>query len=361
MCSAASAAIAVGGELVVHADAGTLASQAANGACADSACHAPVTRATRFDLASLTKTYSARVLLGLVDDRTLDLDRPIAAHLPEYAADPLRRTVTLRHLLTHTSGLPATWGGWHAPMAAVLESTPTDAPVFLGSPLQDQDALRRTLARTALTAPPAQRWEYACTGYNTAMLVAEQATGTRWEDLVRHVVLEPAGLRDTDFAPREAGIVDVARTEHQPRLHRGVIAGDVHDESAWALGGRAANAGLFATTDDVLRWAETIRRGADAATAHSMWDDQLPGILRRGTAGPSFGASLGLRIGERSWMGPYFPTGRGHTGFTGTSFLVDRERAMSVVLLTNRVHPSRSGPPVTQLRLAVAEIAASCL
>jgi len=362
VASAAAAVVVVDGTVAARSVRGTVATVDDDGAPIPAEGRTPVADGALFDLASVTKTYSAYTLLRVVESGVLGLDDPIAEHLPEYRDDPDRRSVTLRHLLTHTSGLPATWPGWRAPFEQALAALPDGAPPFRASPLPDRAPLRTDLARTTLTAPPGRHWEYACTGFNTAMLVAEAATGESWADLVSRETLVPLGLADTLYRPADAGRRDdVVSTEYQPELHRGVVRGDVHDESSWSLGGATANAGLFADVDDVARFGEVIRRGETEVTARWMWDDQLPAVTGRADPrGDGTGASLGLRVGETSWMGAPGGGSRGHTGFTGTSVQVDRDAGLTIVLLTNRVHPTRHGSGTTDLRRAVAELAFAC-
>jgi len=345
VCSAAAVAVAVGGDLVVRHWTGVTQRVGDDGADIPAAERTPVSAATLFDLASLTKVYSAHTLLGLVADGALALDAPIAELLPEYRAEP-RTQVTLRHLLTHTSGLPPEWNGWR-PHAERRLLAPEAWP-------PPRAALLADLAATPLTAPPGTRHDYACTGYLTAMLLAERATGESWETLVHRHTLDPLGLAATTFRPDPAR---TAATEYQPELGRGTVHGTVHDEAAWSLGGAAGNAGLFATLDDVLRFAEAIRRGEDERAATWMWHDQLPTALPPRARRPSYGQALGLRIGELSWMGPAGAGSRGHTGFTGTSLQIDRARAVTVVLLTNAVHPTRTAPGAHPLRAALADAA----
>jgi CubicO group peptidase (beta-lactamase class C family) len=354
VCSAAAVGVTIDGLPAVRVVAGVLQRVGDDGAPLPAEGLRPAAPDTLFDLASLTKVFSAHTLLGLVAAGALALDEPIAAWLPEYA-DGERRRVTLRHLLTHTSGLPATWSGWRAPLARILAATDPAAPPFRAVPAGDRGALAADLAVTPLTALPGERWEYACTGYLTAMLVAERATGEAWGPLVARHTLQPLSLTTITFRPDRSG---TAATEYQPELHRGVVRGDVHDEASWSLGGESANAGLFGDLAGVTRFAEAIRAGGDERTATLMWEDQLPRVLGcPGTphGGHAYGASLGLRIGESAWMGRHGAASRGHTGFTGTSIQIDRDRAASIVVLTNRVHPSRAGEGTQELRAAVAD------
>ncbi|MBM0235975.1 serine hydrolase [Micromonospora sp. ATA32] len=153
-----------------------------------------------------------------------------------------------------------------------------------------------------------------------------------------------------------------AATEYQPHIGRGMLRGSVHDENSWSLGGTAGNAGLFGTAADVARFGEMLRQGGAVDevrvlrpdTVAEMTRDQLPPPID-----PGFRHGLGVRIGDLHWMGTLATAGAyGHTGFTGTSLLVDPSRDLVVVLLTNRVHPSREWSDIAEIRRAVAEFAA---
>lgn len=305
----------------------------------------PATPRTRYDLASVTKPFSSLALLALVRDGILDLDEPVAGRLPAFAApggaaDPRRRAVTLRHLLTHTSGLPGTWDGRRRR-------------------LPDRPAALAALLSVPLAAAPGTRFAYSCVGYNTAMALAEAAAGFAWPDLVHRLVLQPLELTgQITFQPRSS---DCAATECGTPDGRAVVRGEVHDESARALGGAAANAGLFGTAAGVLRFAEALRGGMSnllpKPLSGLLWEDQLDALLGPAAAAArsdaGYGQSLGLRVGQLAWMGRQAAAARGHNGFTGTCFLTDRRHRISVVLLTNRVHPNRHGPELAPIRAAV--------
>lgn len=303
---------------------------------------------TFFDLASITKVFTAVTALSLVDSGILALDEPVSTWLAPYAGGQ-KSAVTLRHLLTHTSGLPAIWSGWREALA--------EGRGF------NRAALLEDLVSTELEAPPGVRFEYSCVGYNTVMAVAEQAAGRPWAELVNDRVLAPlAGSAPHPGTPALTGRPDpalCAPTEYQPEYGRGMVRGVVHDESAWSLGGLSGNAGMFGTASGLARFGEAVRSGLpgvlSAALATEMWRDQLPEVLgaRLGSGGPGYGHGLGLRIGQESWMGAH-PQARGHNGFTGTSLLMDRDAGITAVLLTNRVHPSRTLSDVTALRHAVS-------
>lgn len=349
-------AVALNGNYVPTLTFGHVATYADDGTQLPEAQRVPVTERTVYDLASITKVFTAITALSLVDDGLLELDVPVSTYLDEYKG----REITLRHLLTHTSGLPGTWTGWRSAF--------DDGHFF------DREELLKDLLETAPETAPGAALKYSCLGYNTIMALAERVTRQPWASLVHDRVLDPvtAPLLYSEFgspviAEEEPSFLgfypDPARcaaTEIQPEFGRGTVQGIVHDEAAWSLGGAGGNAGLFATADALLAFAEILRTGVRGIIsdelAAEMWRDQLPDILGPQAARDAeFGHGLGLRIHQESWMGVDGVDGRGHSGFTGTSMLVDRDAGISVVLLTNRVHPNRDASDVAPLRRAVAE------
>ncbi|MGH8774932.1 MAG: serine hydrolase domain-containing protein [Jiangellaceae bacterium] len=295
---------------------------------------------TVFDTASLTKLITATVAMALVDGGLLDLDAPMVDHMPELTDD--RHPVTMRRLLTHTSGLPALRRLWELPSRAAR----VDAVVH-----------------TRPTRPPGTGFEYSCVGYIVAGLLLERVAGAPLPDLVAALVTKPLGLADTGFRPVGDVAARAAATEWQPYVDRGVVRGSVHDENSWSLGGTAGNAGLFSTAPDLARFAEMLRRGgefdgvrviSDDAVA-AMTTDQLPAIMD-----PGYRQGIGPRIDDPVFMGTLAGRGAfGHTGFTGTSLVVDPSTATVVILLTNRVHPSREWSDIAPVRRAVADVAST--
>ena len=353
--SGASIAVAVDGETILELELGVKASVDRHGQRIDTDAREPVTRDTMFDLASVTKVASAHTILTLVRDGVLELDRPIAELLPSYR-DGAKSTVTLRHLLTHTSGLPGSWHGWELPLLAHVEKQPAGAPPLAVTPLNDREALLGDLLATELEAAPGERFRYSCAGYNTAMTLAETVTGTPWRELVTYRTLEPLQLAGA-LTFGAAGEASVA-TEFDTRFGRGLVRGAVHDETAWVLAGESANAGLFGTAAGALRLAEALRRADDEITRDWMWQGQLGRMLGEGRdrdTPSGYDHSLGLRVGQLNMMGRDGWEARGHTGFTGTAVQTDRENGISIALLTNRVHPSRHGPGIEGLRSDIAD------
>jgi DNA-binding MurR/RpiR family transcriptional regulator len=247
--------------------------------------------------------------------------------------------VSLRHLLTHTSGLPALLNLW------------SDWP--------DVETRRAVVLGVALERGAGAAFSYSDLGFITAGWLAEAVTGRTLQALVVERVCTPLALADTGFLPAADRVPRIAATEDESYVGRGMLRGDVHDENSWSLGGAVGHAGMFGTASDLARLGEMIRLGGTfdgvrvlrEETVAAMCTDQLPAHLD-----PGFRQGLGVRIDDPTSMGALSGPGTvGHTGFTGTSLVVDREHGRTVVLLTNRVHPSRTWSDVGHVRRALAE------
>ncbi|GLX93917.1 serine hydrolase domain-containing protein [Herbidospora sp. NBRC 101105] len=315
-------AVAAEGELVRYADtARTLASE-----------RPPVAADSVFDLASLTKLFTTVVAMSLVETGSLALDEPVATWLPSYYGD--RPLVTLRHLLTHTAGLP-----------------PGRRPDGVAP-----EARWDFVLSAGVTGPPGVSHVYSDVGMITLGRVCEIASGTSLDDLVRRVVAGPLGLSDTGYRPQASSLARIAATEYKPE-RGGVVRGEVHDETAHALGGVAGHAGLFSTAADLVRFAEILRTGgAGVLSAESVAEMTRDHRV----AGVPFRQALGFRIGDPAIAGP-LADAHGHSGFTGTSLVVDVERGLTVVVLTNNVHPLRGRAGIRDLRNGVAAFGRSLL
>jgi CubicO group peptidase (beta-lactamase class C family) len=271
--------------------------------------------ASLFDLASVSKTFTAAALLRLVERGAIDLDAPVAPACPVGSGTGADR-ITLRMLLAHTSGLPAESFLWR--------ESPGLAP---------EERLETVLA-TALQSPPDAEYRYSCLGYIAAAALAESVTGSPWPQVLAELVLEPLGLRSVTYGPvpPERAVA----TEEQPWAGRGLVRGEVHDELNWYLGGTAGNAGLFGAVGDVLTFASSFLDGTllGPETLALATTDQLSPHH-----GAAYGQALGPRIGDADIFGDV--AAFGHPGFTGTMWLADPQSGTAAVLLTNRVHPHR--------------------
>lgn len=277
---------------------------------------------TVYDLASLTKVVSlTTAAMILYDEGRLPLDARVADILPEFAGEG-KEAVTIQHLLTHRSGLPAGRQLWKT------ARTPAEA--------------RQQILETKLQTAPGARYVYSDVGATVLGLVIERITGLTLDRFVEMRVFAPLGMHDTGYLPADSIKYRIAPTEVTPP--RGYpIRGEVHDEAAYALGGVSGHAGLFGTAADLSIFAQMMLNGGTFNGVRIVSDT----TIARFTQPVADNRTLGWEIaaGERG-SGEYLSASAyGHTGFTGTSLWIDPEREMFVVLLTNRVHAARARRP----------------
>jgi len=303
---------------------------------------------TLYDLASLTKVVATTTaLMVLLERGRVRLDAPVAAYVPEFAG-PGTAGITIRQLLTHTSGLRADLPD------AELKTLPDGAAL-----------LRRVLAETP-RVPPGRRVIYS--DLNAILLgeVVRRASGEPLDVFAARELFLPLGLGQTMFRP-PARLRPHAAPTGVWRGH--AIAGIVNDASAFKLGGVSGNAGLFSTAVDVARFAQFVLRGGTLPDGRRLLRTETVRLFT--TKAVDFGGgsearalgwqavptgervpSVGTRFGPRSY---------GHTGWTGTSLWIDPDRDLFVVLLANRAYAPRALRSFTLLkrvRGAVADAAA---
>lgn len=260
---------------------------------------------TLYDLASLTKVVAtSAAAMVLVDRGRLRLDDKVGRYLPEFRAG-MKSQVTIRHLLTHTSGLPT----------------------GLQLAGRSRAAARRLIRRAPLVATPGERRVYSDVGPIVLGLVIERVAGMPLDRFVRRTIYTPLGMRGTTFRPSRAMATRIAATE------RGVPRGVVHDRNAHALGGVAGHAGLFATAADLAVFAQLMLNGGSFGDMRLVHDSTVALFTRRAAGRQALGwetCAGGGSCGQ--FLGP---TAFGHTGFTGTSLWMDPERDLFVIVLTN--------------------------
>jgi len=303
-----------------------------------------MTRDTVFDLASLTKPLATTLLLmQLVQKSILNLDQHITSILPCFS-DPLMPQVTIRHLLAHCSGLPA-----YRPYYLELMKV---------SGLERKKNLRKLLSQEMLIYTPGSQGLYSDLGFMVLCWILETVMGERLDRLIAEYVYGPLGLDrlffiDLMLRERDSSHYDMAATEFCPWRNK-LLKGEVHDDNAYIVGGIDGHAGLFGTAGDVGKlllilvsdYAEkTDRFLFDSAVLKTFWSKQ-------GSSGRALGFDMPSPV--NSSCGRYFPeTSIGHLGYTGGSFWIDIEDSVIVILLTNRVHPSRYNILIRQFRPAV--------
>ncbi len=296
---------------------------------------------TIWDLASLTKVVGmTSAMMQLVESGKVDLDAPVQRYLPEWTGRNKDR-VTVRHLITHQSGLPAFKQYYK------LGASP--------------DSTLRLFMLTPLDTLPGVRMVYSDIGAILLGKVIERVSGEPLDVYLARHVFEPLGMRDTRYRPPAELLSRIAPTERDPWRGR-LLRGEVHDENAFALGGVSAHAGLFSTAHDLDRLARVYLNGGTLEGARLAG----PATIRQFTTvwDSTFSSrALGWDTPARNSSGGHYlqRPAFGHTGFTGTSLWIDPQHDLYVMLLTNRVNPTRERAGIASARVAIADAAVRAL
>ncbi|MFJ8195875.1 serine hydrolase domain-containing protein [Streptomyces sp. NPDC096152] len=283
----------------------------------------PMTVDTPFDLASLTKLFTAVAAVQQIERGTLGIDARVGAYLPDFGA-AARHGVTVRQLLTHTSGLRP-------------ELPLYDCP---------DDASRSALLRAEAPVGPPGTYVYSDLNFLLLQHLLERLTGRGLDVLVRDGITRPLGMTATRFGPCPGAAATEDQRRPWAKADRGMLRGGVHDENAWTLGGVAGHAGLFSTGRDLAVFCRTLLAGGAYGPARILGPDFVELLLTP--------PGLGFAVDQPWFMGELAGRGAaGHTGFTGTSLVLDPATDTFLVLLANTVHPRRR-PPDSGPRAAAA-------
>lgn len=289
----------------------------------------PVTLATIYDIASLTKVFTATAALRLLDQGLLALDAPVVDYLPGARATG----VTVRHLLTHSSGL-------HLQLSTLRQ--------------RGAAGIRAAVYSVEPSRPPGTHVAY--TNINSLLLgdIVAQVYGRSLDIALHELVIEPLGMQYTRFCPPVAWRARIAPTEWDCDWRGGLVWGEVHDESAHALGGVAGHAGLFSTVADLQRFAQMwlaagvwrdsrlLRAETVALAIHDHTAEMGIRLTEPGTAALHCG--LGWMLKRANFMGNAPDDTYGHTGFTGPVITLVPRYRLAVILLSNRTYPHRTPP-----------------
>ena len=312
----------------------------------------PVTPQSRFDLASLTKVVATTTAAMLLyEGGRLDLDAPVARYLPAFGQNG-KEKITIRQLLTHTAGLipfrPFYKMAGMTSREAVLEAILAEKPVY----------------------EPGTESRYSDLGFITLALVVEAITGRPFAEYTQEAIFEPLGMTRTGFRRTDparrgqavGGDSTVVPTEVDETFRKRLVQGEVHDETAFLLGGTAGHAGLFSTAEDLARFAAMLTGGGRGGgrpflkpETIALFTTPVDPTRRRhtralgwDTKSPEGYSSAGQHFGPGSF---------GHTGFTGTSLWIDPDQRLFAILLTNRVYPTRENRRHVAVRPQLADLA----
>jgi len=283
----------------------------------------PAELSTLYDLASLTKPVATATCILLLSERgQLNLEAPVCHSLPEFAENGKDR-VTIHHLLTHTSGL-------------IADNALRDYQ-------SGDDATWKNLCRLKLTAPPGEKFIYSDVGFIVLGKLVEAVSGQPLNEFANNNLFQPTGMTETGYVPKRFPATRFALTEQRDGMW---TPGIVHDPRAFAMGGIAGHAGLFATASDLSRYARVILGRGEIDGQRVLARETVDAML---VSRPVPGGGI------RTWgwdRQTGFSSNRGdgmsaqaigHGGFTGTGLWIDPDRDLYVIFLSNRVHPNGKG------------------
>lgn len=299
----------------------------------------PMAEDTVFDLASVSKLFTSILAVQQIERGTLELEAKVTSYLPDFARAG-KQDITIRQLLTHTSGFRA----W-----IPLYSAPTY-----------EEKLQLIWNEKPVSAP-GTAYLYSDLNLISLQLVLERITGRALDVLLRDEITAPLGLRRTRYNPPASWRPKIAATEDARApwsgLDRGLVWGEVHDENAFGLGGVAGHAGVFSDAWDLAVLGRTLLNGGVYGRSRILAPESVELMFTDfNTAFPGDEHGLGFELYQHWYMGAMAtPRTAGHTGFTGTSLVLDPTTDSFLVVLGNSVHPVRSWRSGSAPRVAAAD------
>jgi serine-type D-Ala-D-Ala carboxypeptidase len=297
---------------------------------------------TIFDLASLTKPLATTLgIMDLIEKGRLSLDQPLDSKGKGFLG-PEKSGITLRRLLAHSSGFQA-----YRPYYLDLDRETGDK----------KKALREWVKKDRLLYPPGSQALYSDLGFILLEWIFEETSGEALDIWAQKNIYAPLGLTHLGFRPiKPAGVSDseiYAATEDCP-WRKKVLRGEVHDENTYAVGGVSGQAGLFGSAAEIFQLLRALKRAHDHPETSHCFDGRLIRLFwerQKQPAGTTRALGFDTPSETGSSTGGFFsPKSVGHLGFTGTSFWLDLERDLTVILLTNRIHPTRSNEKIKAFR-----------
>ncbi len=294
----------------------------------------PMKNDTIFDMASISKLFTSIAVLQLVERGQLTIDTPVSRFFPEFATGD-KAAITVKMLLTHVSGfdadpIPSLWAGY--------PDIPSRRQAVLDSPLKNK---------------PGTTYLYSDINLLTLGFIVEKLTGQTLDKVVHDRITAPLGMVDTGYNPPASKLNRIAATEFEANPPRGMVRGSVHDENAWSLGGVAGHAGVFSTAGDMATLAQTMLNGGSYRGHRILGEETVRQMMltNYNQQFPDDAHGLGFELDQPWYMGALAsPVTAGHTGFTGTTLVIDPESRSFAILLTNRVHPSRGWGSINTAR-----------
>ncbi len=299
---------------------------------------------TIFDMASISKLFTAVAIMQLWDQRMFDLEDAVSDYLPEYHTLE-KENITIRQLLTHTSG-----------------EKPSPS-----KPLYEIDGTRTERLDFVMAEPllnePGEEYVYSDINYMTLGVLIERITGKRQDEYVEENIINPLGMTDTMYNPTMDLKPRIAANEEQPWTGRGLVWGSVHDEKAWALDGVAGHAGIFSSAADLAIFLQMLLREGSYREIEILSKEAFHLMnINWNTSYPGQDHGLGWDLNQDWYMDILAEENTfGHTGYTGTSVVASPNLDTMAILLTNRVHPTRETVSTNPIRKKTSLLTASAI
>jgi len=292
-----------------------------------------------FDLASVTKVVSATsAAMLLYDRRLLDLNWKVQDILPDFLGKE-KGLVTVKHLLTHTAGLPA-WKRFYLNY-------------------KGKQNILQQIYKENLVYSPGTLNMYSDLGMILTQNIIEVISQKPLDVFNKENLFDPLGMERTFYNPDKKYLHEIVPTEKSD-FHKKVVHGFVHDENTWAMGGVSGHAGLFSTSEDLAKFCQMMLNKGLFNFKRILSENTIEYFTKRDgkVEGSTRAIGWDTRSEEKSSSGHFMSMKAfGHTGFTGTSIWMDPENEVFVILLTNRVHPTRENHKIRKVRPQVADYA----
>lgn len=297
----------------------------------DSAAPMPVNAVP--DLASLTKVIGTTTAAEILYDRKkLDLDAPVTQYIPEFAGTPGHEKILVRNLLTHSSGL--------------------NTRELLWQQAKNRQGIMNLIYKMSVTWEPGTRYEYR--DYNIILMgeIVQRISGLPLDQFLEHNVFIPLGMNDTGYNPPPKLLDRIPPTEQDDVLRHTLVHGVVHDENAYLMGGVSGHAGLFSTASDLSKLAQMYLNGGTYNGRRIVTTETIKLFMQRQMIPSASPRALGWDTAAKGSFAGDLASPRAilHTGFTGTSIYIDPDRDAFIILLTNRVNPTRKSTLIGEAR-----------
>ncbi len=310
---------------------------------------APVPENAIWDMASCSKVVATTTIAAMmIEQKWLSLDMPVRAYIPEFGVpdpnDP-KNKITVKQLMMHSSGLPAY------------------EKYFLTS--KDRAEIMAKIYATPLAYPPSTKSVYSDFGIILLGEIIQRLSGYPLDNVARVNIFQPIGMFDSTYNPPQRVWDRIPPTEDDREFRHRVIHGEVHDENAWVMGGVSGHAGLFSSARDLAVFSQVLLNGGIYGHKRLLLRSTLEMITHRQNEPPGTSRALGwdtVSADGKSSGGHFLSAAAfGHTGFTGTSIWIDPEKELFIILLTNRVNPTRDKNVMIQVRPQVADAVVEAL